>query len=94
MEVLQGRPKRDRSAGHTAVLRVAHIGGGDGQDRHASVRRRAPRHTDIPNHADTAHTQVGPPLYRTSKSRVYITQFVQRAGPAHVVLGHGRANIL
>lgn len=94
MEVLQRRPKRDRPACHTAVLRITHIGGGDGQDRHSSVRRRTPRHTDIPNHADTAHTQVGPALNRTSKSWVHITQLVQRARPAHVVSGHGRTDIL
>jgi len=94
VEVLQGRPERDRPAGHTAVLRVADTGGGNGQDGHAPVRRRAPRHTDIPNHAHTPHTQTGPALHRPAEPRVHVAQLVQRARSAHAVPGHGRADIL
>jgi len=94
VEVFQRRPERDRSAGHTPVLCVAHTGGRDGQDGHTPVRRRAPRHTDIPHHAHTSHTQVGPALHRPAEPRVHVAQLVQGAGPAHVVPGHGRADIL
>lgn len=94
VEVLQGRPERDRPAGHTAVLRVPDPGGRDGQDGHAPVRRRAPRHTDIPDHAHTAHPQAGPALHRAPEPRVHVAQLVQGAGPAHAVPGHGRADIL
>lgn len=94
MEVLQGWPERHRPAGHTAVLRFADTGGRDGQDGHASVRRRSPRHTDIPDHAHTPHTETGPTLHRPTEPRVHVAQLVQGAGPAHAVPGHGRADIL
>lgn len=76
VEVFQGWPERDRSAGHTAVLRVADTGGRDGQDGHTPVRRRAPRHTDIPHHAHTSYTQAGPALHRPAEPRVYVAQLV------------------
>lgn len=93
MEVLQGWPERHRLAGHTAVLRVPDTGGRDGQDGSASVRRRPPGDTDIPDHAHTSYTEISPAFYRFAESWVHVAQLVQRAGPAHAVLGHGRVDI-
>lgn len=94
MEVLQGRPERDRPAGDTTVLRVSYTGGRDGQDGHPSVRRRPPGDTDISDHAHSANTQIGQAFHRATEPRVHVAQLVQRTGTAHAVPGHGRTDIL
>lgn len=94
MEIFQRWPKRDRLASHTAVLRVANTGRGDGQDGHASVRRRAPCDTDIPNHAYTAYIETGPTFHWAAEPRIHTAQLIQGARPAHAVPGNGRVDIL
>ena len=92
VEVLQGRHERDRPVGHPALLRV--VVPHRVQHPHGPVPGRAARGADLSHHAHLAHPETGAPLDRSAEFRLHAAQFVQRARPAHVVLGHGRAHLL
>lgn len=93
VEILQGRPQRHRPAGHSALLRVP-VPGRDEQKRQRPVPGRAPRDTDLPYHAHTAHSEAGPTFHRAAEPGLHAAQLVQGVGPAHALPSHGRADLL
>lgn len=91
VEILQRRIERDRLAGHFALLHIA-LADRD-EEQFGSVPRRAPCGANLPHYANFAHFEIGPPLDRTAKSRLYATQFLQGTRSVDALLGHGRAHL-